>query len=250
MKNRFLIVLLCAFSATSYLLANDGLYFPEGMKWVRDSWAQEGATVHHSINSCIVQGDTLINGKTYRNVTQENIHFVLPIRQEEKKIYAHLNDSDYLLCDFGLKVGDVIPAYDGYDPNIGLISYPDLESNRVALIDSVTLLDGRIAKRFFYDYRPMDIEYVTCPIWRVLDPMYGSICMCSDQGELLCCSYNGEQVYEFNEGDCNKLENMESKDAIDNTSSENLPATKALRDGQLYIIRDGRTYNAQGMRAE
>jgi len=34
----------------------------------------------------------------------------------------------------------------------------------------------------------------------------------------------------------------------------NIPASasavKALRDGQLYIIRDGRTYNAQGMRAE
>ena len=38
-------------------------------------------------------------------------------------------------------------------------------------------------------------------------------------------------------------------EAIDNISAS-ASAVKALRDGQLYIIRDGRTFNAQGMRAE
>ena len=34
-------------------------------------------------------------------------------------------------------------------------------------------------------------------------------------------------------------------DLIDNNTSDN--ATKFLREGKLYIVRDGRTYNAQGI---
>ena len=70
--------------------------------------------------------------------------------------------------------------------------------------------------------------------------------MCSDQGELLCCSFNGEQVYELNEGDCNRLENMESKEAIDNTYSENPFANKLLRDGLLLIQKGDKTFDLRG----
>lgn len=37
---------------------------------------------------------------------------------------------------------------------------------------------------------------------------------------------------------------------IDNVQNDNAQGTKVLRDGQLLIIRDGRTYNAQGARVQ
>lgn len=174
-------------------------YFPKGMQWTLDRWQEEKGIVSHSISSCIVQGDTVINDKTYRNIVDGD--FIAPIRQEGKKIYVHLNDKDFLLYDFGLEVGDSIPAYGGYgyDPNNEL---PEIEVDRVVRIDSVTLLDGRKAKVFFYEYRSPDIEYVGDEEFGVLNPIFGEqACTCLDRGQSMCCSLNGKPIY----GACGNL---------------------------------------------
>lgn len=242
MRNKIFLLILCALTATSYVFANDSFYFPDGMKWTMDSWKQEGAIVNHNISICTVQGDTLINGEKYRNIKQ-NDNFTVPIRQDEKKLYVHLNDSDYLLYDFGVEEGDTVPAYDGYDPNHGLIPSPSAGSGRVVSIDTVILLDGQAARQIIYENRAPDIEYVTCPVWLVLDPMYVNICNCMDEGQIMCCSHNGEPVYEFNQGDCEKLDNLM---AIDITSIANSASIKILYDGLVLIERNGKVYTLQG----
>ena len=178
-------------------------YFPEGMKWTTVYWEANGAEVLYDTVTCVVQGSSLINGKTYRNIVRGN--FIAPIRQEEKKIYVHLNDSDYILYDFGLKVGDAIPSYEWYDPEHGL--YPFSESDHVIGIDTITLFDGRKAKEFFYEFRNPAIEYVGDIFFGVLNPLYNQqACTCLDQGQYTCCSLNNKPIF----GSCGNMDNNEN----------------------------------------
>jgi hypothetical protein len=38
--------------------------------------------------------------------------------------------------------------------------------------------------------------------------------------------------------------------AVDNFTADMQPTTKIIRDGQLFILRDGKTYTATGMKVE
>ena len=144
-------LLICMLMTTSVIWADDNasdFYFPEGMTWTISILSDYGCD-HKSV--FVLQGDTLINGKTYHNVRMYNAKeqqvLSIPITAEGKKIYAHIYDRDILLYDFGLEVGDSIMHYrsinleDGipedyrFDPDSAYIyvSKVDSRSNREGL---------------------------------------------------------------------------------------------------------------------
>jgi len=176
--------------------ALSNLYFPEGSRWTN---ALSGA-------SYIIQGDTLVNGKKYHKVIDENKDrqkLVALKREEGKKIYVRFEgtDTDVLLYDFGLNVGDSIIQHTkeyGFSWCEGPCTY------HVERIDTVTLLDGRKAKCFFYDSRMWDVEFVGCETG-----LFGPITMpqirtMSSDGldYSFCFSINGKPIYETYPGIC------------------------------------------------
>jgi hypothetical protein len=98
-----------------------------------------------------VANDTIINGRTYKKVVDNN-RYIGAIREVNGKIYAYLNYGDYLLMndefllyDFTVQAGDVIRS----TALEGALSNPD--GLTVIQIDEVTLENGEKRKRFFFD---------------------------------------------------------------------------------------------------
>ena len=190
MKNRIFLLLLCVL-AVSVMTADDSLYFPEGSRWTNAS----------SEASYIIQGDTLVNGKKYHKVIDKNKDhqkLVALKREEGKKIYVRFEgtDTDVLLYDFGLEVGDSIVLQT--DRCNGPCSI-----NHVERIDTVTLLDGRKAKCFFYDSRMWDVEFVGCETG-LFGPIYMPVIptMYSSDSYSYCFSINGKPIFETYPGIC------------------------------------------------
>ena len=149
----------------------------------------------------IMGGDTVIGEYTYQKMLNRNYEYMMSIREDGKKVYAYIDDEDkdVLMYDFGLEVGDTMPIINR--------EYLDPEfpwSGKVIAVDSITLMDGRRAKRIHYDNLEADIEYVgrSSGFFRPLEnPFLISTC----GGPILCCSLNGEPIYEGGQGDCDLL---------------------------------------------
>ncbi len=202
---------------TSVIWADDNasdFYFPEGMTWTISILSDYGCD-HKSV--FVLQGDTLINSKTYHNVRMYNAKeqqvLSIPITAEGKKIYAHIYDRDILLYDFGLEVGDSIMHYRSINFEEGIPEDlrfdPDSSYIHVTMIDSITLLDGRRAKCLHYKdrryqeeyYIRADIEYVGCSyggLFSIIDVPLLTTC----GSNACCCTLNGELIYEDYAGVC------------------------------------------------
>ncbi len=209
-KNIKIFALLsCMLMTTSVIWADDNasdFYFPEGMTWTISILSDYGCD-HKSV--FVLQGDTLINSKTYHNVRMYNAKeqqvLSIPITADGKKIYAHIYDRDILLYDFGLEVGDSIMRYRSINMEDGvpedLRFDPDSTYSYVTGIDSVTLLDGRRAKRLHYNIYLPDIEYVGCSyggLFSIIDVPLLTTC----GSNACCCTLNGELIYEDYAGVC------------------------------------------------
>ena len=202
-------LLICMLMTTSVIWADDNasdFYFPEGMTWTISILSDYGCD-HKSV--FVLQGDTLINSKTYHNVRMYNAKeqqvLSIPITADGKKIYAHIYDRDILLYDFGLEVGDSIMRYRSINMEDGIPEDlrfdPDSTYSYVTGIDSVTLLDGRRAKRLHYNIYLPDIEYVGCSyggLFSIIDVPLLTTC----GSNACCCTLNGELIYEDYAGVC------------------------------------------------
>ena len=211
MRKLLLLFALCAIVAQ----AQDS-YFPQSMVWKADYQTFCGDETADGWKSDIriteVKGDTLINGITYQLIGNT------PVRAEGKKIYCYIklhdaSGTDVLLYDFSLEVGDKISQnyYDHY------YEAQPLSYATVTAVDYVTLLDGRQAKRLRYDNRSMDIEYlgaVSESSSGLFNPLSNTMPTCA-RWQFLCCSLNGEPLYETAKGDCDK----EVADAIENIAT-------------------------------
>ncbi len=210
-------LLICMLMTTSAIWADDNasdFYFPEGMTWTISILSDYGCD---NKSVFVLQGDTLINGKTYHNVrlynAKEQQVLSIPITAEGKKIYAHIYDRDILLYDFGLEVGDSIMHYRSINLEDGIPEDlrfdPDSSYIHVTMIDSITLLDGRRAKCLHYKdrryqeeyYIRADIEYVGCSyggLFSIIDVPLLTTC----GSNACCCTLNGELIYEDYVGVC------------------------------------------------
>ena len=209
-------LLICMLMTTSVIWADDNasdFYFPEGMTWTVRLMPLFGGCDPRD-NVFVLQGDTLINGKKYHNVKYlEAPWLVFPLTADGKKIYAHIYGRDILLYDFGLEVGDSILHYQNIrfdaDAPEDLRFGSDSAYIYVSEVDSITLLDGRRAKRLHYKdrryqeeyYIRADIEYVGCShggLFSIIDVPLLTTC----GSNACCCTLNGELIYEDYAGVC------------------------------------------------
>lgn len=203
MNKKILLMMLNILFVASVVFAGNSSYFAENTRW-GFLLLSETPGFAYKKDLCVLRGDTTIDSKLYQKIIyegQDNGQHIIPIREEGKKIYAHVNSKDVLLYDFNLNVGDSKPNYVDIDGNIDK-DQPEL---RVIKVDSITLLDGRRAKRIEYDNLFRDIEYVGSDCGLLAPFVYpqrttgGYITM--------CCSLYGLPIYESGEGDCKTVHN-------------------------------------------
>ena len=173
--------------------------FPKGMTWTTFFTPYEGCD--YWSYTCELQDNTFIEGRSY-SIVHGPVD--IPIRQYGQKIYAWINNKDYLLYDFGLEIGDSIPQYYfGISADASQIDVYGQVYAHVLRIDSVLLEDGRKAKRLWYDGRMQDIEYVGSE-YGILSPIImPDITTCG--GTHMCCSLDGGLIYETEPGICNSI---------------------------------------------
>lgn len=156
----------------------------------------------------------------------------VPIRQSGQQIYAHSEGEDVLIYDFGLKVGDKIIA--------NYVTNPTDDYATVTAVDSVWLSDGRKTKRIQYDHRATDIEYIgSVSNAGVLSPLFGDVILPCGGQEFLCCSIDGQPIYEVSAGSCDKATPLPA-------TQQKPIASKRLINGQLFVEIDGAIYDVLG----
>lgn len=236
MKKMFLGVLI--FSVCS-LYASEPIFAP-GTEWhyrVTDIFDE---TVKAST---VTMKDSLWNDTHYQFIGEALV------REEGAKVWCVVESGDNyeekLLYDFDLQVGDAIRT-------IQLHNYVDeatLQNATVTNVETITLSDGRSARRISYDNRPDDIEHIGS-----VKGIFGSTFSIIPPGGILrdfvCCTLGDNLLYEISEGECDKLNDLPHVTGLDNTSVLSSSATKILHDGQLFILRDGKTYTVTGMEIE
>ena len=193
----FFTIGICKIGATP---TDSAFYFAQSTTWTTSLRAMFGGCDDWT-KTCVMQGDTLIGDDTYHNLWYDDgrRQLIIPIREDNKRIFAYLDNQDVLLYDFNLEVGDSISVCVLSGEQILCLYYTHVTST-----DTITLSDGRKAKRLAYDLdRLPDIEYVGCEygIFAAIIPVRTTTCGYTNS----CCSLNGEPIYETSPGTCASL---------------------------------------------
>ena len=186
--------------------------------------------------------DTIVNGIGYQWICYHLVRF------EGAKVWCVVdsmgNQVERLLYDFDMQVGDSIhQVYEHYD-NLEFCC-PDWIYT-VSCVDTISLPDGRTARRLSYDNDSrLDIEFIGST-WGLLGPMVLTLPTNGIIEDFVCCTRDDVVLYETGPNECDKLKNMIF------TKEENIPASdsfagKLLHDGQLLIEHGNKTYNALGV---
>ena len=200
--------------------------------------------------------DTVVDGQTYTvlncRATAEpntlNIDLGIVRFADDRKVYANYNGKEYLVYDFSVQIGDtldvLINAW-GDDTQKCLVHNVsiDEESNRTI-----------ITLHVYHEYRKEFIndDYSTIKWIEGIGSENGffeGVEKFVDGGgaKHLFCAYQGDELkytgpfYENYGCEYNTATNVE--DVTTPTS----PFSKILHNGQLLILRDGKTYNVMGM---
>ena len=144
--------------------------------------------------------DTIVN-----NITYQYTHFAF-IRTEGAKVWLLVDSMgewvEKLLYDFDLQVGD----------SIRTISDDMMRSPyfaKVTRVDTITLTDGRTARRLHYNGRHDDIEHIgnINGFWGAVErvvPPNGII------ESFVCCTCGDNLLYEISYGECDQLLNPDT----------------------------------------
>jgi hypothetical protein len=156
----FILLAVCYLIANTLVKAQAYIPFAKNGKMWTEYW-YEGDLPYHGINSFIMQGDTIINSKTYKKVNGNSYYeynFVRYIFEDtlNKKVYYYdfTHQKDSLIYDFNLQVGDtfisMIMWYPmGYDTCKSIVTGIDTEyfagTNRLKInLGYLNRFDGTI----------------------------------------------------------------------------------------------------------
>ena len=216
---------------------------------------------------------TTIDGKQYLLFGTNNTYdeyCSLWLREENNKIlvYSAAQKKDLVLYDFTLNVGDSLPRLYVDEELSSIVDYFKYEADWeytkplfVTEVSTITLLDGKEYKKWTFDN---GIEYVegigsfgTSYAWNDFYQLIANGPLYSDvfSQHLVCVSKNGQLLYKMDDAEMEQLGAECLCEGYVGTSVEtiitpNTNASKLIQDGQLFILRDGKTYNVMGMEVE
>jgi hypothetical protein len=187
----------------------------------------------------------------------ESTHLVGELRfTENKQVYFYYDNTEYLLYDFGAQVGDQLQIFSGIDNYHRYKTYTHVVTRREYLED------GRIKLTSipFFDEPVPDVinenNYLSVTwiegVGATAGIVHNNINYIPGMGtEWLLCAYRDDECRYttddpeyaplgciYNEGD--------AINAVENVSPSIPSAQKIIKDGQVLILRNGKTYTMQG----
>ena len=240
----------------------------------KDQWCDTWNVVSHSYRpgqplygACTMiyqlEGDTTINQQVYTKLVYTITNYSATEKwysgalrfTEDKKVYIYYDNTEYLLYDFDVQIGDTLDVFAGID-------YYDFHKTYPHVVTNVNKLDdGRL--QFYLDaivrdeYLNQEEKFPKTWIEGVgsVDGIIHNNAIIGVDGNgktaLLCAYHNDECRYVtdnpnytplgcvYNEGD---VINAEESVSVSAPSVQ-----KIIKEGQLLIIRDGKVYNVMGV---
>ena len=230
-------------------------------------WDPEGGDDPYMPYTFIYQleEDTTINDLTYQRLTRRfslstmpsNKEYIAALRfAENKKVFVHYDNTEYLLYDFGAQVGDTLEIFGGID------YYKDFKTLTHVITEIDSLDDGRL--QIYSNAIIQESEGYETPFERLYPKIWiegvGSkdgIVQNSATNRigigpcvLLCAYHNDDCIYTTDNPYYTPYGCVHNDSFFTATEEVNAPTQsvqKILYNGQLLILRDGKTYNIMGM---
>ena len=220
-------------------------------------WDPEGGDDPYMPYTFIYQleEDTTINDLTYQRLTgrfslstmPSNKEYVAALRfSENKKVFIHYDDTEYLLYDFGAQVGDTLEIFGGID------HYKDYKILSHVVTEIDTLEDGRLQMQLV-----VELQWSTTITWiegigskngivhNIATDRIGS-----GTDVLLCAYRDNECIYTTSSSYYAPYGCVYNDPIFSATEEVNAPTQsvqKIMYNGQLLILRDSKTYNVMGV---
>ena len=207
--------------------------------------------------------DTVIGEHTYTAVASKAIndaldapHYVAAVRfTDDRKVYIYYDNAEYLLYDFNVQEGDELEVFAGinnYTSDIKTYKCTVTSIEQYACVGcpaAITLEVHNHPNDFREFYRQTQWIEGVGDINGFLNGLNGYINIPGNAAEYLLCAYKGDELKytgplyekygcEYNEGD--------TINAVENVSPSIPSAQKIIKDGQVLILRNGKTYTMQG----
>ena len=243
--------------------STDYIPFPTSNAMWRERFG--GIEVNCEDYQYLIIGDTIINGLIYSKIQKSGVvytagsfgcnynisweikpHVVAYFRNDTsaKRVYLFEGDTDILIYDFSLSVGDTIPTLHNSNPP----NYYTIES-----IDSIEI-GGIYRKRFKIDNNGWEpyILYIIEGIGSTYGLFSDYLCPFESSSVLLCFSINENPIYSAEMSDCTPIY-LGVEDYFQNKIIKSIypnPTTGQLRiecrDGARPVSTDITIYNIMG----
>ena len=207
--------------------------------------------------------DIVIGEHTYTAVVSKAIndaldapHYVAAVRfTDDRKVYIYYDNAEYMLYDFNVQEGDELEVFAGinnYTSDIKTYKCTVTSIEQYACVGcpaAITLEVHNHPNDFREFYRQTQWIEGVGDINGFLNGLNGYINIPGNAAEYLLCAYKGDELKytgplyekygcEYNEGD--------AINAVENVSPSIPSAQKIIKDGQVLILRNGKTYTMQG----
>ena len=249
-------------------MATDNTLFPTLVGLQRTSCATFSAECDYTNRLEWLQRDSIIIIPTDKVYLKYGKFY---LREEDNRIliYCQFKKKDLVLYDFTLDIGDTLTTLNMLDnkvvdepvyanpmfvPGSTEFVINTIDTILVTNVSVMTLLDGKEYKKWTFDN---GMEYVeglgslTGDFYQLVKPQT-AYPTCYTGTHLVCASQNGVMLYQMNDVEMEQLGAECLCEGYVGTSVEtiitsNTNASKLIQDGQLFILRDGKTYNVMGM---
>ena len=230
------------------------------------AWDPEGGDDMYYGYTIIYQlgEDTLINEVRYRKLTgyfslasPSMQEYVAALRfADDKKVFIHYDNTEYLLYDFGAQVGDTLEIFGGID------HYKDFKILPHVITGIDTLADGRL--QIYSNAIIQESEGYETPFERIYPKIWiegvgskngivqnsATNRIGSGTSVLLCAYYDDDCIYTTDNPYYTSLGcvyNDPIFTSMEEVKSSTQSIQKIMYNGLLFILRDGKTYNVMGM---
>lgn len=244
---------------------SNGNYIPflENTSWTTISSYSGGHSLAYVYKN---MGDTLILGKTHKIIKCYTVNVSYPMVYPVENIfyyhedianrrvyqYSEQNERDVLMYDFSVQVGEKMPC------DMSIASY---YSNCVCTDISDIENLGITRKRYTFVHEHEQIHETDTIVWIEGVGNYTNFELPHmkkmDESRILCIKKEDITVYDTStseEENCDYVNQIFADnihESIINSQTYSIPsATKILRDGQMYIVREDKTYTIQGQKIE